>query len=62
MMLMAGSMGHDVNSAETSYEVIFICLESAPFHSFYKVTCVLDMVGELPTKGLRILANSLATS
>ena len=46
MILMAGSMGTDVNSAETSYEAYtFIGLQSDPFQLLDKITSVLNVVG-----------------
>ena len=63
MMLMAGSTGTDVNSEETSYEVILSCAwRVIPFICSIKSPVFLMWCGELPTKGLRILANSLTTS
>ena len=62
MMLMAGSIGTDVKSAETSYDTIAFGFQSDPFQLLNKVSSVLYVVGELPTSGLRILDNSLASS
>ena len=63
MMVIAGSIGIDVKSAETSYEVIL-----SPGCSIISLTCCtkspvfLMWCGDFPTKGLRILDNSLGTS
>ena len=63
MMLVAASIGTEVNSAETSYEVMI--------SSAWSMTCLICSMkspvflmwwGELPTRGFKILANSLATS
>ena len=63
LMLIAGSMGTDVNSAEISYEVIHsLVWRVIPFICSTKSPVFLMWWGELPTKGHRILANSLATS
>ena len=63
MLLIAASIGTEVNSAETSYEMmVSICLECDMFDVLYEIPCVLNMMGELPTKGFSILANSLAIS
>ena len=47
MMFMAGSMGTNVKSADTSYDTILsIGFQSDPFQLLNKVTSVLNMVGE----------------
>ena len=60
---MADSMDTDVKSAEISYEVTH-----SPGHNLIPLTCCAKLpvflmwCGDFPTSGLKILANSLATS
>ena len=63
MMVMADSMGTDVKSAETSYEVIHsVACNLIPLICCTKSPVFLIWCGDFPTKGLRILESSLATS
>ena len=63
MMVMAESIGTDVKSAETSYEVIHsVGCNMIPLTYCTKSPVFLMWCGDFPTKGLRILESSLATS
>ena len=63
MILVAASTGTEVNSADyIIWSDDLICLEFDFFDLLDEVLCVFDVVGELPTRGFNILANSLATS
>ena len=62
IIFKAGSMGTDVNRTDTSYE-----LRHSPGARVMCLTCstkswvLFIWWGDLPTRGLRILASSLAT-
>ena len=63
MMVIADSIGTDVKSAETSYEVIHsVGLSVIPLTCCTKSPVFLIWCGDFPTNGLRILESSLATS
>ena len=63
VMVMADSVGTNVNSAETSYEVMHsVGCNLIPLTCCTKSPVFLMWCGDFPTKGLRILESSLAAS
>ena len=62
MMLRAGSTGTEMNRADTSYELRHSTGAKVMCLAYSTKSWVLFMLcGDLPTKGFRILASSLAT-
>ena len=62
-MVMVGSIGTDVNSAETSYEEMHLLGWGwIPWTCCTKSLVFLIKWGKFPMKDLRILASSFATS
>ena len=59
MMLRAGSIGTEVKSVVTSYDVG--TLQGYPLGTVYKVAGTLYVIGDLPTRGFNTLVRTLAT-
>ena len=63
MMLMAGSMGTDVNSTFTSYDMMYSsCCSWMHFICCMKSQVFWTLCGDFPTKGFRIVASSFDVS